>query len=106
MDKTNPPLLAIGQQIETDLLLSLDDQASRIVLRLFERRAFPSKFDLAALGCRQPSRTRKTADGGRRQGRKLHSFASQRNLLPIYTEQRRQKQPFHRKPSVIALLFR
>jgi hypothetical protein len=77
MDKTNPPLLAIGQQIETNLFLSLDDQASRIFLRLFERRAFPTKLDLAALRCRQPSRTGKTADGARRHGWKLHGFASE-----------------------------
>jgi hypothetical protein len=48
VNKTDPSLLSVGQQIEADVLLGLQDQASGIVLRLFERGALPMKLDLAA----------------------------------------------------------
>jgi hypothetical protein len=48
VNKTDPSLLSVREQIEADLLLGLQDQASGIVLRLFERDALPMKFNLAA----------------------------------------------------------
>jgi hypothetical protein len=54
VDEAFAPLLAVGQDVEADLLLLAQRQRRGIVLRLAQRLAFQPKGGAAALRRRQP----------------------------------------------------
>src|SRR5262245_56765927 len=83
VDKTGAALLAVGQKIETDLLLRLHVETRGIVLCFSERVAFEPKIDSTTACGGKPTWTRETADGRCSDGRKLHDITSKDFSMPI-----------------------
>jgi hypothetical protein len=72
IDEAFAPLLAVGQDVEANLLLIAQRDQRGIVLRLCELFAFEAEGNPAALGCSEPSRPRQAADAGCHQGSEQH----------------------------------
>src|SRR5882724_11939351 len=91
IDKTGATLLAVGQEIEADLLLGAHVESRGIVLGLFLSSAVKAKRHSTAVCSGEPVWTRKTADGRCSDGRKLHNITSKDFSLPIYAPEQKDK---------------
>src|SRR5262245_51483911 len=91
VDKTGATLLAVGQKIETDLLLRSHVETRGIVLRFFECVAFEPKIDSTAVCGGEPTWTGKAADGRCSNERKLHYITSKDFSLPISASDEKDK---------------
>src|SRR4051812_32973668 len=100
VNKTGAPLFAVGEKVEADPFLRVQNQPRGIVLRLFQCRSLQTKYRSAAVVLCQPTRPGETADGGGGDGWKLHE-ASVR-VTSVYTDAVHERQPFHPKRSVVA----
>ena len=88
IDKTGATLLAVGQEIEADLLLSSHVETRGIVLRFFLSSAVKAKRHSTAICSGEPTWTRKTTDGRCSDGRELHN-SPLKIFLCLYMRQRR-----------------
>ena len=84
IDKSGAPLFAVGEEIETDLFLVMYAQRRGVVLCLFQRVAFETKYHAGAVRLREPTGPGKTADGGGSDGWKLHGIFSNEDFSFVY----------------------
>ncbi len=71
-DEALAALLAIGDDIDADLLLLPQRHQRGVILRLAQRIASEAEGGAAAVGLRQPVGPRRAADTRRRKRSKLH----------------------------------
>ena len=78
VDEAFAALLAVGQEVEADILLLAQRQQGGVVLRLVQRRALETKAGAAALGGGEPGRPRQAAHAGRHQRSEFHRSSPRR----------------------------
>ena len=74
IDEAFAALLAVGEDVEADVLLLAQRDDGGVVLRLAQRLALEPKHGAAAIGRGEPGGPRKAADGRGRERWKLHGL--------------------------------